>query len=77
MTFRIARSLNTQWLLLSKFLEEEGLELQGWQLYLVLDDDDEFGFKDASTHVGHLHQNGTLTWFSIESTVMVPLGVHQ
>ena len=25
--------------------------------------DDEFRFKNASTHEGHLRQNGVLTWF--------------
>ena len=35
------------------------------------DGDDDFGFKDASTHEGHLCQNGKLTWFSIETAVMV------
>ena len=27
------------------------------------DDDDEFRFNDASTHEGHLRQNGVLTRF--------------
>ena len=30
------------------------------------DDDDEFRFNDASTHEGHLRQNGELTWFCNE-----------
>ena len=32
------------------------------------DDDDEFRFNDASTHEGHLRQNGELTWFCSETT---------
>ena len=28
----------------------------------VLPSDDELRFNDASTHEGHLHQNGVLTW---------------
>ena len=30
-------------------------------------DDDEFRFNDASTHEGHLRQNGKLTWFCNET----------
>ena len=35
------------------------------------DDDDEFRFNDASTHEGHLRQNGELTWFCSETIIMV------
>ena len=35
------------------------------------DDDDEFRFNDASTHQGHLRQNGELTWFCSETIIMV------
>ena len=34
------------------------------------DDDDEFRFNEASTHEGHLHQNGVLTWFSYKTATM-------
>ena len=33
------------------------------------DDDDEFRFNDASTHEGHLRQNGELTWFCNETVI--------
>ena len=41
--------------------------------YLIqtVDDDDELGFNDVSTHEGHLRQNGIFTCFSIERAVMV------
>ena len=29
----------------------------------MTDDADEFRFNNMSTHEGHLHQNGVLTWF--------------
>ena len=35
------------------------------------DDDDEFRFNDASTHEGHLRQNGELTWFCSETIIMM------
>ena len=35
------------------------------------DDDDEFRFNDASTHEGHLRQNGELTWFCNETIIMI------
>ena len=35
------------------------------------DDDDEFRFNDASTHEGHLRQNGVLTWFCNEMALMI------
>ena len=35
-----------------------------------MDDDDEFRFNVASTHEGHLRQNGILTWFGIDMAVM-------
>ena len=35
------------------------------------DDDDEFRFNDASTHEGHLRQNGELTWFCSETIIMI------
>ena len=35
------------------------------------DDDDEFRFNDASTHEGHLRQNGELTWFCNETIIMM------
>ena len=35
------------------------------------DDDDEFRFDDSSTHEGHLHQNGVLTWFCNETAIMI------
>ena len=34
-----------------------------------LDDDEESRFNDASTHEGHLRQNGVLTWFGIETDI--------
>ena len=34
-------------------------------------DDDEFRFNDASTHEGHLRQNGKLTWFCNETAIKV------
>ena len=34
-------------------------------------DDDEFWFNDASTHEGHLRQNGELTWFCNETIIMI------
>ena len=36
-----------------------------------MDDDDEFRFNDASTHEGHLRQNGKLTWFCNETAIKV------
>ena len=33
-------------------------------------DDDEFRFNDASTHEGHLRQNGELTWFCNETVII-------
>ena len=39
--------------------------------YAVDDDDDEFRFNDASTHEGHLRQNGELTWFCSETIIMI------
>ena len=35
------------------------------------DDYDEFRFNDASTHEGHLRQNGVLTWFCYETAIMM------
>ena len=35
------------------------------------DDDDEFRFNDASTHEGHLRQNGELTWFCNETIILI------
>ena len=37
----------------------------------MADDDDEFRFNDASTHEGHLRQNGELTWFCNETIIMI------
>ena len=37
---------------------------------LFKNDDDEFRFNDASTHEGHLRQNGELTWFCNETVIM-------
>ena len=37
----------------------------------LVDDDDEFRFNDASTHEGHLRQNGKLTWFCNETAIKV------
>ena len=37
----------------------------------IADDDDEFRFNDASTHEGHLRQNGKLTWFCNETAIKV------
>ena len=34
-------------------------------------DDDEFRFNDASTHEGHLRQNGELTWLCNETIIMI------
>ena len=36
-----------------------------------VNDDDEFRFNDASTHEGHLRQNGELTWFCSETIIMI------
>ena len=36
-----------------------------------LTNDDEFRFNDASTHEGHLRQNGELTWFCNETIIMM------
>ena len=36
-----------------------------------LGDDDEFRFNDASTHEGHLRQNGGLTWFCNETVILI------
>ena len=35
------------------------------------ENNDEFGFNDPSTHEGHLHQKGILTWFSTERAVKI------
>ena len=37
----------------------------------IKDDDDEFRFKDMSTHEGHLLQDGILTWFCSEMAIMI------
>ena len=37
-------------------------------IFKVDDDDDEFRFNDASTHEGHLRQNGELT-FKVETSM--------
>ena len=37
---------------------------------VTLVDDDEFRFNDASTHEGHLRQNGELTWLCSETIIM-------
>ena len=34
-------------------------------------DDDESRFNDTSTHEGHLHQNGVLTWFCNEMAILI------
>ena len=39
--------------------------------FLLCRDDDEFRFNDASTHKGHLHQNGVLTRFCNETVIMI------
>ena len=31
----------------------------------------DFRFNDASTHDGHLRQNGVLTWFCNETDIMI------
>ena len=36
-------------------------------------DDNEFRFNDASNHESHLRQNGILTWFGIETAIMICL----
>ena len=36
-----------------------------------VNDDDEFRFKDLSTHEGHLLQNGILIWFCNETAIMM------
>ena len=35
------------------------------------DGDDEFRFNDASTHEGHLHQNGMFILFSTETAIII------
>ena len=37
------------------------------------DDDDEFRFNNASTHEGHLRQNGILTLFCNDTAIMISL----
>ena len=37
----------------------------------ILLDDDKFRFNNASTHKGHLRQNGVLTWFCNETAIMI------
>ena len=39
--------------------------------FLISSLDDEFRFNDASTHEGHLRQNGELTWFCNETIIMI------
>ena len=34
-------------------------------------DDDAFRFNDASTHEGHLRQNGKLIWFCNETAIKI------
>ena len=41
------------------------------QIVKTLINDDEFRFNDASTHEGHLRQNGELTWFCNETIIMI------
>ena len=44
----------------------------------VVDDDDiEFRFNNASAYKSHLHQNGILTWFGIETAIMVKSYMHE
>ena len=38
---------------------------------MLVDEDDEFSFNDASTNEGHLHQNDVLTWFCNEAAIMM------
>ena len=33
--------------------------------------DDAFRVNDASNHEGHLHQNGVLIWFGIETAIFL------
>ena len=42
-------------------------ECYHFRFFQVINDDDEFRFNDASTHEGHLRQNGELTWFCNET----------
>ena len=35
------------------------------------DNDDSFGFNNASTHEGELCQNGILAWFCNETAIMI------
>ena len=37
----------------------------------MMGDADEFRFKNASTHEGHLFLNDVLIWFGIETTIML------
>ena len=46
-------------------------QLPHLNLTVKQNDDDEFGFNNASTNEGHLRQNGILTWFGIERAVLV------
>ena len=39
--------------------------------WIIVRVDDEFRFNDASTHEGHLRQNGELSWFCNETIIMV------
>ena len=46
-----------------------GISLRtAFYLLVVTRVDDEFRFNDASTHEGHLRQNGELTWFCSETS---------
>ena len=47
------------------------LTLVYYRIVHAHDDDDEFRFNDASTHEGHLRQNGELTWFCNETIIMI------
>ena len=53
-------------------LQGQTIHKKGLPLFLPEnDDDDEFRFNDASTHEGHLRQNGKLTWFCNETAIKV------
>ena len=56
--------------LLVKFAKKSN-HISTLHLKECLTNDDEFRFNDASTHEGHLRQNGELTWFCNETIIMI------
>ena len=48
-----------------------GIYFHSIHVYRPVNDDNKFRFNDASIHEGHLRQHGVLTWFGIETAIMV------